>query len=70
VADTFTVQQRRRTLVCETRQVWHAALRASPDGSPADWLAPRLTGASGTVTGTVPAGYDAYARIFHFSDGS
>jgi hypothetical protein len=45
--------------------VWHAALRPSDDASPADWLAPRLTGAIGTVTGTVPAGYVAYARILH-----
>ncbi len=31
----------------------------------AAWIGPRLTGAIGTVTGTVPAGFDAYVRICH-----
>lgn len=31
----------------------------------ASWLRPRLTGDLGTVTGTVPAGFVAYARILH-----
>jgi len=35
------------------------------DVSPAAWIGTRLTGAIGTVTGTVPAGFDAYVRICH-----
>lgn len=33
----------------------------------AEWIGPRLTGAWGTVTGsgTVPDGYEAYARLLH-----
>lgn len=44
----------------ETRE-----LRVCEDASPAGWLASRLTGPTGTVTGTVPSGYPAYARICH-----
>lgn len=40
-------------------------LRGVRDLSPASWIAPCLTGRPGTVTGTVPAGYPAYARICH-----
>jgi hypothetical protein len=29
------------------------------------WIQPELTGPGGSVTGTVPAGFDAYARILH-----
>jgi hypothetical protein len=35
------------------------------DPSSAAWVAPRLTGKSGTVAGSVPSGYPAYARICH-----
>lgn len=35
------------------------------DVAPAAWIAPRLSGPLGTVTGTVPAGYPAYARLCH-----
>ena len=37
----------------------------SDDVSPAEWIAPRLTGGFGAVTRTVPCGYPAYARICH-----
>ncbi|HEX3394170.1 MAG TPA: hypothetical protein VHS52_06550 [Acidimicrobiales bacterium] len=39
--------------------------RVCDDVSPAEWIGPRLTGAIGTVTATVPAGFDAYIRICH-----
>jgi len=35
------------------------------DPSRANWVAERLTGEIGTVTGTVPAGFPSYARILH-----
>lgn len=35
------------------------------DPAPAAWIRSRLTGAWGSVTGTVPEGYDAYARLLH-----
>ena len=37
----------------------------SDDVSPAEWIAPRLTGGFGAVTRTAPCGYPAYARICH-----
>jgi hypothetical protein len=40
-------------------------LRPALDTSPAGWIAPRLTGEVHTVTGNVPNGYAAYARICH-----
>ncbi|CAN5300033.1 hypothetical protein BH20ACT5_BH20ACT5_01540 [soil metagenome] len=40
-------------------------LRPELDVSPAQWLAPRLSGRFGAVTRQVPAGYPAYARVFH-----
>jgi len=53
---------------CETEVVWHSTLRASGDESAAAWLAARLSGEPGTVTGSVPDGYAAYARILHPSE--
>nr|KEP23763.1 hypothetical protein DA06_05000 [Georgenia sp. SUBG003] len=47
-------------------------MRIVEDVSPADWLAIRVTGRPGTVVGTVPSGYEAYARLLHpveFHDG-
>lgn len=35
------------------------------DPEEAAWLGPRLTGRWGHVTGVVPAGYEAYARVLH-----
>lgn len=35
------------------------------DPAIADWVGERLTGEMGQVTGTVPAGFAAYARILH-----
>lgn len=35
------------------------------DASAGAWIAPRLRGEVGTVTGQVPSGYRAYARICH-----
>lgn len=35
------------------------------DGSGAEWIEPRLGGPIGAITGTVPAGYESYARICH-----
>jgi hypothetical protein len=40
-------------------------LRVCDDVSPGAWIATRLTGEIGTVTGTVPSGYPAYVRICH-----
>ena len=40
-------------------------LRVCDNASPGDWIRPRLTGESGTVTGTVPSGYEAYVRVCH-----
>ena len=54
--------------VWETDVVWHSALRATGDESAASWLAARLSGEAGTVTGSVPDGFAAYARILHPSE--
>ena len=35
------------------------------DPSSADWLAPRLSGRWGSVTGNLPDGYPAYIRLLH-----
>lgn len=40
-------------------------LRVCADVSAAAWIAPRLGGAFGAVTRTVPKGFDAYVRILH-----
>lgn len=40
-------------------------LSFSRDVALASWVGPRLTGAWGTVTGVVPSGFPAYARICH-----
>lgn len=40
-------------------------LRVVDDVSPAEWIAPRLSGRFGAVGLTVPRGYPAYARICH-----
>ena len=40
-------------------------LSFSRDVALASWVRPRLTGAWGTVTGVVPSGFPAYARVFH-----
>jgi hypothetical protein len=42
--------------------------RAAADAGPARWIASRLSDQFGAVTRTVPAGYAAYARIFHPAD--
>lgn len=45
--------------------MWTSRVRLLEDVSPADWLGNSLTGPPGTVHGTVPAGYEAYARVLH-----
>lgn len=45
--------------------MWTTRARVLDDPTAGAWLHPRLTGPPGTVTGTVPDGYAAYARIFH-----
>ncbi|MDI9913821.1 hypothetical protein [Rhodococcus sp. IEGM 1379] len=35
------------------------------DASVSDWIEPRLTMGSGTTTGVVPGGFDAYVRVLH-----
>lgn len=40
------------------------------DASVGSWIRPRLTGRWGSVTGVVPAGYDAYVRILHPVDSA
>ncbi|WP_127130347.1 hypothetical protein [Georgenia sp. SYP-B2076] len=45
--------------------MWTQTVRIVEDASPASWLAGRLTGPIGTVVGTVPDGYAAYARVLH-----
>ena len=52
--------------------MWTDIVRVVEDVVPAEWLAGRLTGPVGTVVGTIPDGYAAYARILHpvdFHDG-
>jgi hypothetical protein len=49
----------------QTGDMSSAGPRMSDDVSPAEWIAPRLTGGFGAVTRTVPCGYPAYARICH-----
>lgn len=50
---------------CQTGSVSNQDPRVCDDVTAAAWIGPRLTGAIGTVTGTVPAGFAAYARICH-----
>ena len=45
-------------------------LRVVDDVSPADWIAPRLSGRFGAVGLTIPRGFSAYARIFHPAESS
>jgi hypothetical protein len=45
--------------------MWTDELRVCDEVLPGAWIAPRLTGEIGTVTGTVPSGYPAYVRICH-----
>lgn len=45
--------------------MWTDEVRVLDDVSPAQWLESRITGPAGTVTGVVPAGYPAYARVLH-----
>jgi len=56
---------RGRTMLC----VWPADFEPCHDLTPAQWIKPRLIpwgAAMGTpVTSIVPAGYDAYVRVFH-----
>jgi hypothetical protein len=40
----------------------------APDAAAAAWIAPRLVEQFGAVCGTIPTGYDAYARILHPAD--
>ena len=49
----------------QTWQVSEGQLRVVDDASPGEWIAPRLGGAFGAVTRTVPSGYSAYARVCH-----
>lgn len=44
--------------------MWTDRVRVLHDTSAGDWIAPRLDGWA-RVTGFVPAGFDAYARILH-----
>ena len=46
----------------------HRPPRAAVDLGAALWIASRLSGQFGAVTRTVPAGFAAYARIFHPAD--
>ncbi|WP_405085248.1 hypothetical protein [Microbispora sp. NBC_01389] len=48
--------------------MWTDRVRLLDDVAPADWIAGRLTGPGGTVFGTVPSGYAAYARVLHPAD--
>jgi hypothetical protein len=50
------------------RCVDHRPPRAAVDPGAALWIASRLSGQFGAVTRTVPAGFAAYARIFHPAD--
>ncbi len=45
--------------------MWTDQLRVCDDVSPGAWVARELTGEIGTVTGTLPSGYQAYVRICH-----
>lgn len=54
--------------VVHNRCVDHRPPRAAADTGPALWIALRLSDQFGAVTRTVPAGFDAYARIFHQAD--
>lgn len=45
--------------------MWTGELRVSGGVSAAAWIAPRLEGAFGAVTRTVPKDYPAYVRICH-----
>jgi hypothetical protein len=45
--------------------MWTPRARVVDDPTTGAWLQQRLTGPPGTVTGTVPDGYGAYARILH-----
>lgn len=45
--------------------MWSDGLQICEDVTAADWIAPRLSGEAGTVSGTAPDGYPAYARICH-----
>lgn len=45
--------------------MWTDAVRLMSDVSAARWIGPRLTGAAGTVWGTVPSRFEAYARVLH-----
>jgi len=56
----------------EDERMWTDTVSIVEDLLPADWLTSRLTGRPGTVRGTVPHGYAAYARLLHpveFYDG-
>ncbi|UNX54877.1 hypothetical protein MF406_00825 [Georgenia sp. TF02-10] len=53
--------------------MWTDEASVVADVSHADWVVRRVTGRMGTVSGTVPDGYPAYARILHpveLGDGS
>ena len=50
------------------RCVDHRPPRPAADNGAALWIAARLSDCFGVVTRTVPAGFDAYARIFHPAD--
>jgi len=45
--------------------MWTDAVHLMSEVSAADWIGPRLTGMPGTLLGTVPSGFEAYARILH-----
>ena len=45
--------------------MWTDAVRLMTDVSAARWIGARLTGAAGTVGGTVPSGFETYARVLH-----
>lgn len=47
--------------------MWTDRVRVLTDTTAGDWIAPRLDG-SALITGLVPAGYEAYARILHRAD--
>jgi len=49
----------------ETVAMWTTGLRLLENTAAADWLVPRMTGELGTVAGTIPDRYPAYARVCH-----
>lgn len=45
--------------------MWTDEVELLGDVTAADWIDPRLTGDLGHLTGTIPSGFAAYARVLH-----